>query len=62
MEAFGGRVALLVGGIGTVVAGAIGFLWYAALPAEAKRSPVVVPESGAISVIDESESASPTDV
>ncbi|MEO8476522.1 MAG: MFS transporter [Actinomycetota bacterium] len=61
VAAFGGRVALLVGGIGTVVAGAIGFLWYAALPAEAKRPPVVLPDSGSITVVDESPSASTTE-
>ena len=59
--AVGGRVALLVGGIGTIVAGVAGFLWYAALPADVKRAPVVLPESSEITVIDESEPASPTE-
>jgi len=61
VAAYGGRVALLVGGIGTIVAGVAGFLWYAALPADAKRAPVVLPESSEITVIDESEPASPTE-
>jgi len=57
----GGRAALLVGGIGTIVAGTVGFLWYAALPADAKRSPVVLPESGEVAVVGDSESASPAE-
>ena len=57
----GGRTALLVGGIGTIVAGTVGFLWYAALPADAKRSPVVLPESGEVAVVGDSESASPAE-
>ena len=61
VAAYGGRVALLVGGIGTIVAGVAGFLWYAALPADVKRAPVVLPESSEITVIDESEPASPTE-
>jgi len=57
----GGRTALLVGGIGTIVAGTVGFLWYAALPADAKRSPVVLPESGEVAVVGDSEPASPAE-
>ena len=41
----GGRIALLVGGIGAAVAGTVGYLWYTALPADVKRSPVVLPEA-----------------
>jgi MFS family permease len=61
VAAVGGRTALLVGGIGTIVAGTIGFLWYAALPADAKRSPVVLPESGEVAVVVDSEPASPAE-
>ena len=61
VAAVGGRTALLVGGIGSFVAGTVGFLWYAALPASVKRSPVVVPDSDAVAVVADGEPASPTD-
>jgi MFS family permease len=51
----GGRAALLVGGIGAAVAGTVGYLWYAALPADVKRSPVVLPESDQLAIVSEDE-------
>lgn len=61
VAAVGGRAALLVGGVGTIVAGTAGFLWYAALPADTKRSPVVLPESAEITPVGDSEVTSPTE-
>ena len=55
----GGRAALLVGGIGAAVAGTVGYLWYAALPADVKRSPVVLPESDQVAIAIEPEPEPP---
>jgi MFS family permease len=55
VAAVGGRVALLVGGIGAAVAGTVGYLWYAALPADVKRSPIVLPDSDQVAVVGEGE-------
>jgi MFS family permease len=55
----GGRVALLVGGIGAAAAGTVGYLWYAALPADVKRSPVVLPESERVAIANQGESVTP---
>jgi MFS family permease len=59
VAAVGGRIALLVGGIGAAVAGTVGYLWYAALPADVKRSPVVLPESDQVTTVAEGEPGTP---
>jgi MFS family permease len=61
VAAVGGRATLLIAGVGTVVAGAVGYLRYATIPADVKGSPVVLPESGAVTVLTDSEPASPTE-
>ncbi len=43
-----GRTVLLIGGLGSAVAGACGYLWYALQPADVKAPPVLVPESDEI--------------